>query len=108
MEKKIGELPENIAGALAYLLGPITGILFFLLDKREFVRFHALQSLIVFGGLFVLERVVMIVPLLGWTIGRVFDLISILLWILLMVKAYQGERYKLPYIGEMVEKQLGK
>ena len=48
-------LPENVAGALAYVLGPVTGVLFLVLEKKsKFVRFHAMQSLITFGGLFVI------------------------------------------------------
>lgn len=102
-------LPENVAGALAYLLGPITGILFLVLEKKsKFVRFHAMQSLITFGGLFVLNVVLGFIPLLGWAAGMLLSLAGVLLWVVLLVKAYQGEMYKLPYIGEMAEKQLGR
>lgn len=102
-------LPENVAGALSYLLGPITGVLFLVLEKEnKFVRFHAMQSLITFGGLFVVSILLGMVPLLGWLVGRVLNLVEILIWVVLLVKAYQGERYKLPYIGEIAEKQLGK
>lgn len=102
-------LPENVAGALAYLLGPITGVLFLVLEKKsKFVRFHAMQSLITFGGLLVISLILGVVPLLGWFVGMVLNLVGILLWVVLLVKAYQGEMYKLPYIGEVAEKQLGK
>lgn len=108
-EKTASGLQENVAGALAYFLGPITGILFLVLEKsNQFVRFHAMQSLITFGGLFVVNIVLGIVPILGWVLGRFLSLAGLLLWVVLLVKAYQGEKYKLPYIGEMAEKQLGK
>lgn len=102
-------LPENVAGALAYFLGPITGILFLVLEKEsKFVRFHAMQSLIVFGGLFVANIVLGFIPLLGWFTGMLLSLGGILLWVVLLIKAYQGEMYRLPYVGEIAEKQLGK
>src|SRR5271156_6379816 len=43
-------MSENVAGLLCYLLGWITGLIFYLIDKRPFVRFHAAQSIVVFGG----------------------------------------------------------
>ena len=102
-------LPENVAGALAYLIGPVTGILFLVLEKQsKFVRFHAMQSLVVFGGLFVVNIVLGFVPILGWVLGMLLSLVGVLLWVVLLIKAYQGERYKLPYIGEIAERQLGK
>src|ERR1017187_7025037 len=48
-------LQENVAGLLCYVLGWLTGIIFLLIDKRPFVRFHAAQSLVVFGALFVVR-----------------------------------------------------
>jgi uncharacterized membrane protein len=83
--------------------------LFLVLEKKSrFVRFHAMQSLITFGGLFVISLVLGVVPVLGWLTGMVLNLLGILLWVVLLVKAYQGEMYKLPYVGEVAEKQLGK
>jgi uncharacterized membrane protein len=102
-------LPENMAGALCYVLGPVTGIIFLLLEKENaFIRFHAMQSTIVFGGLFVINIFLGFIPILGWLTGTLLGLIGLVLWVMLLVKAYQGERYKLPYIGEIAEKQLGK
>jgi len=104
-------LPENIAGALCYVLGFITGIIFLLLEKENrFVRFHAMQSIITFGGLFVLSFVLGFFPFFGWmirlTLTPLVNLLGFILWIVLMVKAYQGEMYKLPYIGDLAEKQI--
>lgn len=67
-----------------------------------------MQSLITFGGLFVINVVLGIVPILGWGLGMLLSLAGLLLWVVLMIKAYQGETYKLPYIGGIAEQRLGK
>lgn len=87
----------------------MSGILFLVLERENFfIRFHALQSVIVFGGLFVVDVGLRVIPFLGRLLDPIFNLISILLWILLIVKAFSGERYKLPYVGELVERGLGR
>src|SRR3990167_4413174 len=96
---------ENLKGALAYLLGPVTGIVMLLLEKKnEYVRFHAMQSTVVFGAILLLNIVLGIVPVLGWIIALILSpiiaLVSFILWIVLMWKAYSGEKYKLHYFGE--------
>lgn len=104
---------EKLMGAVAYLLGPITGILFLLTEKKNpFIRFHAMQSTIVFGGIFLFNVVLGIIPVLGWLIALILSplvaLLSFILWLFLMWKAYSGEKYKLPYVGDLAEKQLAK
>ena len=100
---------ENILGAVAYLLGFITGIVLLLVEKKsQFVRFHAMQSTILFGGLFVLNLGLGFIPLLGWLVGLVLSIAAFILWLVLMWKAFNGEMYKLPYVGELAEKQLAK
>jgi len=100
-------MDENVEGLLSYLLGFVTGILFFVLEKdNSFVRFHAMQSIITFGGIFVLSLVLGFIPIIGWIIAMLLPFVAIVLWILLMVKAYQGERYKLPFVGDIAEKQI--
>ncbi len=103
-------LEPNMAGALAYLGLFVTGILFLVIEKKsKFVRFHAMQSTITFVGIFVLNFVLQIVPILGvlLTLFIIFPL-SVLLWAFLMYKAFSGEKFKLPYIGDMAEKQIEK
>ena len=100
-------------GALAYLLGPVTGIVLLLTEKKsEYIRFHAMQSTIVFGAFLLLYLVFGIVPVLGWIIAillsPILTLLSFVLWLVLMWKAYNGEKYKLPYFGDLAEKQLAK
>jgi uncharacterized membrane protein len=87
----------------------ITGIVFLIIEKENrFVRFHAYQSLAVFGALFVLSLIAGFIPLIGKPISFLLAPVGLILWILLMVKAYQGERYKLPVAGDWAEEQSGK
>ncbi len=99
-------IDENIEALLCYILGWLTGIVFLLLEKENlFVRFHAMQSLVVFLALFILSIVVGWIPVLGLLTPLIF-LLAVILWILLMLKAFQGERYKLPWAGEFAENQI--
>jgi len=102
-------MSENVAGFLCYLVGWVTGIIFFLIDKRPFVRFHAAQSMVVFGGLHIINIVIGIVFGagammmggfgafgLGAALYGLISLVAFILWILLMVKAYQHEKFEVP------------
>lgn len=100
---------ENLMGAASYLLGFITGIIFLLLEKEsKFVRFHAMQSTLLFGGVFVLNMALGFVPILGWLAGLLLSFVAFVLWIMCLWKAFQGEMYKVPYVGDLAEKQLAK
>lgn len=100
---------EHTMGAVAYLLGPVTGILFLLLEKESaFIRFHAMQSVIMFGGIFVLSIGLSIIPFLGGLVGLILNFVAFIYWLILMWKAFQGEKYKVPYVGDMAEAQLAK
>ena len=97
-------LEPNIAGLLCYLAGWISGIIFLVLEqKNNLVRFHALQSIVTFGGLTVAGALLNWIPILGGFFGVVIGILAFILWILLMVKAYQGELYKLPVAGNVAE-----
>jgi uncharacterized membrane protein len=112
-----GGLEPNVAGALAYLFGFITGLIFFLIEEDDpFVRFHAAQSMVVFGGLFVLLIVFNLINgvitaalvtgggFFAWSllslilslIWLVLALGSLGIWLYLMVNAYQGESPEIP------------
>lgn len=108
MAKTSTGLDENVAGLLCYVVWWISGLVFFLLEKdNKFIRFHALQSIIVFGILTLAGIVIGWIawmPIIGWLIGAAFWLFCVVLWIVLMVKAYQGEKYKLPWVGDLAEK----
>lgn len=105
MAKTSMGLEENIAGLLSYVLGWITGLVFFLIEKEnKFVRFHAMQSIIVFGSLTVVSFVLSFIPFIGGIISWLLSILALVLWIVLMIKAYQGQKYKLPWAGDMAEK----
>jgi uncharacterized membrane protein len=98
---------QNVAGLLCYLAGWVTGLIFFLVEKEnKFVRFHAMQSIITFGGLSALSIVLTWVPIIGWMLLPIVSIIWLILWVLLMVKAYQGQLFKLPVIGDLAEKNI--
>jgi uncharacterized membrane protein len=113
-------LTENVAGLLCYVLGWITGLIFFLTDKRPFVRFHAAQSIVVFGALMIIRIIIGMMFVtsglagiatgfsLGIMLSGLVSIAGLVLWILLMVKAYQGERYRLPIAAEFADKLAGK
>ena len=110
-------LQENLAGLLCYALGWLTGILFLLIDKRPFVRFHAAQSIVVFGSLFIL-RLVLIFAFMGggyygfWAfhalISMLLSLITLAAWIVLMVMAYQGKEFEVPGAAGVARNIAGK
>ena len=105
MEKSSTGLDENIAGLLCYVLGWVSGIVFLILDQEnKFVKFHAIQSIIVFGALSVLNGLLGWIPVLGLIVGIISGILAFVLWILLMVKANQGERYKIKWAGDYAER----
>lgn len=111
-----GGLTDNVAGLLCYVLGLITGIVFLAIapyNQNRFVRFHAFQAIffhLAWIALWVFETILaMILP---WTMSVLLSLLGIVIWlggvavwILLMVKAYQGQKFQLPVIGDLAEKQ---
>lgn len=109
-------LRENVAGLLCYLLGWLTGIVFLLVDKRPFVRFHAAQSIVVFGALTII-RMILVYGLIGfhmfgmwalWSlISLVVSLTTVILWIVLMVTAYQGKRLEIPLAADLARSIAG-
>jgi uncharacterized membrane protein len=108
-EKSSTGLDANIAGLLTYLLGFISGIIFLAIEKdSQFVRFHAMQSTIVSVGLFVLNIALGFIPILGWLVSLLLAPVAFILWIFLMFKAFQGERFKLPIVGDIAEQQVAK
>lgn len=100
---------QNLMGAVAYLLGPITGVVLLLVEKEnKFIRFHAMQSTLLFGGLFIVNVGLGFIPLLGWLVGLILSMVSFILWIVLMWKAFNGEEYEVPYVGKLARAQLSK
>jgi uncharacterized membrane protein len=112
MEKTSTGLEANVAGLLCYVLWWVSGIVFILLEKEnKFVRFHAVQSIAVFGVVTILMIILGVlgsIPFIGlifWILYYIVLVLGIVLWIVLMVKAYQGATYKLPWAGNFAEEK---
>jgi uncharacterized membrane protein len=104
-------LEENVAGLLCYVLGWVSGLVFILIEKEnKFVRYHAMQSIFVFGSFTIIQIILSIfmwIPYIGIIfiiLSYLVGLVAFILWIVLMVKAFQGQHYKLPWAGNMAEK----
>jgi uncharacterized membrane protein len=102
-------LDANLGAMLAYAgFFLFSGLLFLAIEKKDrFVRFHALQSVLVAITLAVLYAFLGVVPLLH-LLTPVVWMGSVVLWLLLMLKAYRGERYKLPLVGEIAARQTAR
>jgi uncharacterized membrane protein len=112
-------MPNNVAATLCYALGIITGILFLFLEpynRDRAIRFHAWQSILTFGGMFVLQialsiigviasQILGVLGLLISLVGLGLSLVTLGLWVFLMYKAYQGEKFSLPIVGPMAEQK---
>ena len=109
-------LQENLAGCLCYALGWLTGILFLLIDRRPFVRFHAAQSIVVFGALTIIRFLLVF----GFFGGRYFgffsfvgllsllvSLATLVAWLTLMTLAYQGKWYEVPVAAGIAKSIAG-
>jgi uncharacterized membrane protein len=106
-------LQQNVAAMLCYVVGWVTGIIFLVIEKDRFIRFHAMQSIIVFGAIQLVQFLLSF--LLGSVLFRVWAAINGLfwlaefgLWVWLMLKAYNREMYKLPFAGDFAEQLLAK
>jgi uncharacterized membrane protein len=108
---KYTSLEPNIAAALAYLITPLTGILFFILEKDDkYVRFHAFQS-ILFGVVSYAAWVIatsLVVLVIGVVLVPIVSVVVFVFYALLMWKAYNGESYELPVLGKIAKEQVYK
>lgn len=107
-EKTSTGLDANMAAALSYLVGFVTGAIFLVWERENrFVRFHAMQSTLVFAGIVLVDILLQIVPLVG-ALVVIFAVIpaSAILWLLLMFKAYQGEEFRLPVVGQIAADRI--
>jgi uncharacterized membrane protein len=112
-------LDPKLAGLLCYILGLITGLIFFLIEKTNpVVRFHAAQSIVFSGATIALWIILTVVSIvlyqISWTLGNLFNLLTLLIWlglfivwIVLLIKGYSGEKWKLPVVGDMAERLAG-
>jgi uncharacterized membrane protein len=119
-------MSETTAAILSYVLGWLTGIIFLLIDRRPYVRFHAAQSVVTFGGLHVIRIVIAGFFGFGWWTrgfglgyGHVggfglglmllvlLGIVGFVLWIVCMIKAAQGVRFMVPIAGEIAQNLAG-
>lgn len=99
-------MDENVAALIAIFFAPVTSIIFFLIEKEsKFVKFHALQSGILAVVLFILYTVLGFIPVLGWIILFLLPLPVFVLYVFMLVKAYKGEWFELPWIGKISMEQ---
>ncbi len=106
--KKTGlGMEQNLESLLCYVAGWITGIVFLILEKEDkVVRFHAMQSIVVFGAITIVSIVLGWIPILGWILAVALSIVSFILWIMLMLRAYQGKMWKVPFAGNFAEKYV--
>ena len=102
-ETSIG-MKENVVSGLCYLFGWFSGLIFLLIEQnnRE-VRFHAWQSILVFGSLSILGVIAGWLPILNGLLTPLVSIATVVLWIVLMIKAFQGQRLSLPIVGPIAE-----
>ncbi|MCJ7842250.1 DUF4870 domain-containing protein [Lederbergia sp. NSJ-179] len=97
-------LDENIAALISYIGGFVTGIIFFFLEKdNKFIRFHALQSAILTAAWLIIKFVLGHIPFIGWLLVFLVNGLTLAIWIVCMVKAYQKQSFKLPVIGDLAD-----
>ncbi|UCC16263.1 MAG: hypothetical protein JSU58_07780 [Dehalococcoidales bacterium] len=101
-------LMPNVASLLCYVGGWISGIIFFLLEQKNMdVRFHAAQSIIVFGILTIAGTILGLIPVIGNAFSVIIGIIAVILWVILMVKAYNGERYRVIWAADIADTVTG-
>ena len=120
-EKSSTGLDANIAAALSYVFGLVSGVIVFAIENQSrFVKYHAMQSMlvsvavmVVYIAYSVLWEIFIRIPVLGLVAGivgflgwAVLMLAFLALWVYCLVKAFNGERFKLPYLGDIAERQI--
>lgn len=102
-------LSDNAAGALAYVT-IIPAIIFLVAapyNSNSYIRFHSWQSIFLGIGALAVDLILMVIPFVGWILLPIFALGFLVVWIIVLMKALKGERFKLPVIGALAEKQAG-
>jgi uncharacterized membrane protein len=101
-------MDQNVAAGLSYIAIFVTGLIFFLMEKQNrFVRFHAMQSILFSAAYIVLAIFIGIVTFVlpfFWFLGSLLYLAVFVIWIILLVNAFQGKYFKLPVIGDYAER----
>jgi len=98
-------MPVLLAALLAYAFGIFSGLLLFLLEKKNpYVSFHGAQSMLLFGGLLLVESVAGFLPVIGFFVATGLTTLGWFLWIYMMVGCYRGTRISLPLVGAAAER----
>ena len=103
-------LTSNMAGGLAYIT-IIPAIIFLVVapyNRDPFVRFHSWQSLILGVGWFVLRLILVFIPILGHLVAMILSIIILIVWLIAMLKAFQGQEWKIPIVGDLAKQQAAK
>jgi uncharacterized membrane protein len=100
-------LSPNVAGLLCYVGAWVSGIIFLILEpENKFIRFHAVQSVVAFGTLIVAGVLLGLIPVVGVAFSSIAGILGFIIWIVMMVKASNGEWYKLPWAGDVAERAV--
>ena len=102
-------LSDNAAGALAYVT-IIPAIIFLIVEpfnKNSYVRFHSWQSIFLSIAAIAANVVLTVIPIVGWILIPFVGLGFLVIWVIVLIKALNGQRFKLPFIGNLAEKQAG-
>ena len=102
-----GGLTDNVAGMLAYIT-IIPAIIFLVMEpynRNKFIRFHSFQCIFLWVALVVIHIVLGFIPIVGWALSIFVSLAALALWIVLLIKAYNGQMWKVPVVGDIAEKQ---
>ena len=98
-------LDEKIAGTLAYILLWVSGIVFLILEpNNKYVRFHAIQSILVFGTISLAIAIFSWIPVFNVIIYVAGGVSMFILWVILLVKTSQGQKYQVKWAGPLAEK----
>jgi uncharacterized membrane protein len=116
-KKTVTGLPENSEAAAAYVLGWVSGLILLLVEKNsKKVKYHAIQSLVLFGALNVLQIIwgMLVASMFmsgltffsSFALSPIIGILVFVLWLVLIVKTYQGEEIKIPIISDFVKNQI--
>ncbi len=100
-------LKKETAAALSYVLGPVTGIIFLILEKDPFIRFHAMQSIVTSVGL-IAVREILIRSIVLYLLGQIVGILMFVLWLILIYKSWMGETWEVPFFGKLAKKLVKK
>ncbi len=97
---------SKVLAAVAYILTWLTGLIIYLVaDKNDkYARYHAVQAIVFGVAVMVIGFVIGFIPIIGWILSPIYWLLVLIAIIVFAVKAYKGEKFKLPIAGDIAEK----